>query len=460
MIKTSLKLITALSAFLTMEGYAQLWLDMDNGFGCQAFGVKEISLDASGEHIVSRGDFTSLNSCVEMRNTSVWSGSAWQNMGCSDGIGQGGGLAVYQNALYSTGFSSCVDNVVASYLYGWDGLSWSSFWISDESSSAYDMIVHDEKLYVSGAIFEIQGEPYTTLFSFDGNIVVPLISESSFYTGDSSFGNALAVYHDTLFVGGKFKGADLQGRTDNFASVYDETIHKVSVGLENSSSIVEALCVHRDTLFIGGLFYPDVELQLEDTSALLFYDGHSLKSYGINSTNRITALKSYNDELYIGGWFNALNDTPCIGVAKLNGHQLTPLNTEPFYSPGMEIVSPTIRDLEILHDTLYIGGSFLSIGNATTHGGIAKLNMNLNLDFPEINDQVSISVYPNPASSTLMLKGINRDETFVQITDASGRMLYDAVYSNQLDVSSFASGMYFLKVSNGHRCSVLSFVKE
>lgn len=62
----------------------------------------------------------------------------------------------------------------------------------------------------------------------------------------------------------------------------------------------------------------------------------------------------------------------------------------------------------------------------------------------------SVSVFPNPASTSVTLSGVAGSQ--VQLFDLSGRRLSvieSATENQQLDVSSLAEGLYIVRISNG-----------
>ena len=66
----------------------------------------------------------------------------------------------------------------------------------------------------------------------------------------------------------------------------------------------------------------------------------------------------------------------------------------------------------------------------------------------------TLSVYPNPAADVLYLEGIENE--MVSIYDAMGRLVMQQVYTENLDVSSFAKGVYAVKTGKG----IVKFIKE
>jgi hypothetical protein len=80
-----------------------------------------------------------------------------------------------------------------------------------------------------------------------------------------------------------------------------------------------------------------------------------------------------------------------------------------------------------------------------------------------IGDYITIPpvvIYPNPATKTLNIEGLSNMATAV-VYDISGKLLLSKqLNENQLDISSLAKGLYFIKLSTMEGSVVRKFVKE
>jgi hypothetical protein len=77
------------------------------------------------------------------------------------------------------------------------------------------------------------------------------------------------------------------------------------------------------------------------------------------------------------------------------------------------------------------------------------------LTVAENNEIMSVYIGPNPASEFIYLKTDEILNLNVQIYSIAGIKLYDEPFSDRINISSFQSGVYFLKLGN----KVLKFVK-
>jgi hypothetical protein len=99
--------------------------------------------------------------------------------------------------------------------------------------------------------------------------------------------------------------------------------------------------------------------------------------------------------------------------------------------------------------------------NPLNFWNIFKWNNNLitgNEDM--INKEKSISIYPNPSSTSLNFEGISKT-TIAEVYDISGKFLLSKqLFENWLDIRSLAKGLYFIKLSTAEGSVVRKFVKE
>jgi hypothetical protein len=78
----------------------------------------------------------------------------------------------------------------------------------------------------------------------------------------------------------------------------------------------------------------------------------------------------------------------------------------------------------------------------------------------EYSTNKTLNIYPNPANNTLYVEGLS-PSSFADIYDISSKLLLTKqLTTNQIDISSLAKGMYFIKLTTAEGSTVRKFVKE
>lgn len=91
----------------------------------------------------------------------------------------------------------------------------------------------------------------------------------------------------------------------------------------------------------------------------------------------------------------------------------------------------------------------------------------VNVDFltsvNELNNS-AIKIYPNPVKNDLMINGLPNSIVTINITDISGKIVFttttNSTKTQQLNLSSLSSGVYFLKMNFTETSKIIKFIKE
>lgn len=425
---------------------AQIWKDLDRGFGCAhhfSFGY-EISIDENRDALLLSGDLAFGNDCSSWRMPAMWNGHHWIKMGVPDTAFNHISfktIGTFNGDIYSSNPIAGYDN---SSFIKWNGYSWDTISGGSTDFSMYEMKEYGDYLYVVGAFNDCAGDSANLVFRYDGEKVEPLVD----FFVDVGFGSAMAFYNDTLFVGGYFR--DYARDIYHFASVYNNDIHQ-ETSLITSHAIIETMCVHDGVLWLGGEFAPG-NFGTDHQTYLAYYDGEKIHPSPWQTNGRVVSLKSYNNELYMAGWFSQIEEKESHGIAKINDFGYFSLNTDTMYNKvGDPSLIGMVRDMEIWKDTLYITGGFGSIGRDTTLNTVAKLNRSLSEDAAFL--QSDLILYPNPAHDQFILETgtyFNQPASIV-IFDAQGRLVMTESWPagekrKQMAVENLENGLYLVVV--------------
>jgi hypothetical protein len=101
-----------------------------------------------------------------------------------------------------------------------------------------------------------------------------------------------------------------------------------------------------------------------------------------------------------------------------------------------------------LGDRLVVGAIFNN-GNGTGSGHARVYQNNLSTNISEVENESSVSIYPNPANESLTLETHRSVGEIAQITAITGALLFEFKVTKaqeKIDVSGFQNGIYFLKI--------------
>ncbi|PXY44922.1 T9SS type A sorting domain-containing protein [Flavobacterium hydrophilum] len=173
-------------------------------------------------------------------------------------------------------------------------------------------------------------------------------------------------------------------------------------------------------------------------------DGSRDSSFGnvIKLGNRINSIVIQKDKkIIVGGYF-------LYNLARYNSDGT---KDQSFYvGPSFQTTAPNVRSVVLEPDgKIYVGGLFLSYQGDNRSAYLIKLKGNevvlSNEDFNKENK--SFSLWPNPVKNTLNINSLNETNYSVKIYDLLGRLIYTKENANSsIDVSSFNSGLYLIKV--------------
>lgn len=124
---------------------------------------------------------------------------------------------------------------------------------------------------------------------------------------------------------------------------------------------------------------------------------------------------------------------------------------------------------------VYTTGSFYGTADFDQEAGVFNLTCAGNIDIfthkmsQNINNVQSfefslnqINIFPNPASDKIYFNGeqLSKEKTEVIITNQLGQIVLKQSYSNEIDISNFAKGIYFLSVQNELKHRAFKIIKE
>ena len=101
--------------------------------------------------------------------------------------------------------------------------------------------------------------------------------------------------------------------------------------------------------------------------------------------------------------------------------------------------------------TLYLTDEYFSLlGNG---GNLYRIDLNSVLNGQDQPEKARLTVFPNPATDVIYITiPESRGDFFVEVFDASGRMVQSCKSRSEIDISSLCKGQYFIRVISGNNC--------
>lgn len=203
-------------------------------------------------------------------------------------------------------------------------------------------------------------------------------------------------------------------------------------------------------------------------------DGLSVFNPGISSNSVINsvAVDPSNNNLIIGGNFSSFNGNSASKIARLtvNGTFDPSFNIGIGFDPGANN-SYSIFDIKLQDSKIVAGGHFTKfngidakyITRLVQNSPVIQGRMNM---YPEEKATKGISIYPNPSEGIFNIdfKGYDESKFDITIYNALGQLIHKGSVTpqntNQIDLTRFEAGSYFITLQNANETINKIIVKK
>jgi len=401
-------------------------------------------LYAGGRFYMAGGTYTN--------DIAQWNGVSWNKVGTGTG-GNVNAMAWYNGNLYAGGQFDTMGGVIAHYIATWNGSSWDSVGkngMKTNQHGVYCMAVYKGELYIGGQFDTIDGNPIFGIARWNdtnwSQLGTGIIS-----TDEESTVSCMAVYNGDLYFGGEFV---FSGGTD-IAKWDGTTLSTVGGGAVGT---IYSLATYNGNLYAGGQLNT---FGATSANNIAMWNGKSWYALDSGITGEsgwaiVTALASYNGQLYVGGYFDTVNGQPMNCIARWNGKIWSNVSTGISIGGGVDAMA-------VFDSALYVGGGFDSAGGVYANN-IAMWTSPSSIN--EISEDNRIKVYPNPASNRLTIQVSNiTDDVRYSIYDELGQQIETGRLAlsknNSIDVCAYHTGVYMICITtaSGNGCSS-KFIKN
>ncbi len=312
--------------FITADGIAVNYIAKWNGTSWSKVGSSGMNgtvyvLAVYNDELYASGSFITADG-ITVNRIAKWNGLSWSAVGSSGMNQPANSLVVYNNKLYAGGYFTTVDGMAVGYIAKWDGANWSKVSSTDMNARVNILAVYNNNLYAGGIFTTANGIPANRIAKWN---------DSEWFavgTGMNSDVSDLVVYNNELYAGGAFDTAG--GITANKIAKWNNTAWS-AVGTHGLSSAygpsVNALAVYNNELYAGGRFATVDDIAV-DNIAKWNNSSWSIVGSGTSGVDpAVNILAVYNDALYAGGAFTTASGSSANYIASWYIDYLAPTTT-------------------------------------------------------------------------------------------------------------------------------------
>lgn len=288
------------------------------------------------------------------------------------------GLHVYQDKLYAYGYFSIIGGVKAYGIAAYDGTTWSPLGsgLTDDQANyggaIYDMIEYQGELYVTGGFGNPGGTLSPAIARWNGEqwVEVPgvdrIIGEGGWYLTFKNYGYSFEIFRNELYIVGNFQ--DMDPGLEPFSIMKWDGSQLT--GVPTDLNLISDMTVFNNHLYVQGYIG---EYARNNLSAAAF-DGSVWNTLDIEAQIHpenpdYTTRASNPSIVYRNKIYHALHiDTETYRTSELAvWHAAGPIDYD---TPFSRSAGNTIYTLEVINNTLYIGGEFHDLIVGTKSNGM------------------------------------------------------------------------------------------
>jgi len=431
----------------TFYAKAQTWMPV--GSGITGTDVNTTWALCAYDSVLYAGGWFNTAGGITVNDIAQWNGSTWDSTGTgTDGFISA--MAVYKGDLYAGGQFNTIGGVAASDIARWNGSHWMPVGkgLTGGDYGVYALAVYNGILYAGGNFDSAGGEAISAIAQWN-DTNWSKVGTGIELTDEDEGVFALSVYEGKLYIGGNFA---VSGGT-NVADWNGSLLYGVGGG---TIGAVYALAVYNDNLYVGGMITMAGAVESNCIAVWNNVTWSTIDSgiTGENGWSTINALTVYNNDLYIGGFFDTVNGARINCITKWNGSHWSSVGS------GIN-VGGAIDAMQVFNGSLYVAGGFDSAGGVYAKN-IAMLTSSTSIN--ELSTNNGIAIYPNPANSYLIITTGYFDNTRIytlynllgqQVTTGSLHLK-----TNTLNLENLPSGTYILAVKTEGKQYNYKFIKE
>lgn len=412
---------------------------------------------------------TSVVGSTYIRGIASWDGIKWDSL--SGGInthnktimpnnpaGIVGVSIEYNGKLLVGGYFSSMGYINNTGLSLWDGTKWDSLpkraFRFDKQVTVNGFLKKGGLLYIVGQFDTIAGQPANGLATWDGINFNPIPLPISIATASDFYISSIVEFQNEIYIcGGLFNIGTTGGARDVYKFNGTTWVSTTGTGFYGSFDGIGKLIVYNNELYGGGHMSTSTG---NPGNNIIKWNGTGWQDVGFGNTPSFIGIEQmlvYHNQLWVIGWFTKVANMPASNIAIYDGNNWCSL-ADTFQNKALSAA--------IYRDTIYVAGGFTKINSDTNMAYVAKIkyptlySQCVNVGIKELNNTQLFEVYPNPTNSILNIVDENNQlqNATIQIQNYLGQDVFTSPFTNQIDLSSFSAGMYFLIIKGSNNKTV------
>ena len=356
-------------------------------------------------------------------NIGRWNGASWDTVNFHPKNGTVWHSDVYNNELYVAGDFDTIGGIASNCISKFDGTNWYNIGHPVRPNIISAIKNFKGKLYMAGQVTPSSSS--ANLSYYDGSNWIPFVGVSG-NNNKEIFG--LTVIDSMLYVYGRFNsiaGTNCKG----LAAFNGTNWYGFGDGLATSNwEAIENVQKINGKIYISGVFDTIESLSTSDLPAQLYtcladFDGTKWCTFSPPFDNDVLGVVEYKNNLYTYGGFRKIGQDSVWGFVRWNGG-----NTTIACSPTLSITKGTVGIEE-----------FISFDN--------------------------LKIYPNPVKDKLNIEFVSFElsDVKLELCYSLGQVvstLENPKKNQQIDLSDFSTGVYFLKIRTTSEQKVFKIIKQ
>lgn len=298
----------------------------------------------------------------------------------------------HNNVLYVGGsFDHVNDTISRSSIAAFDLATGNlTTWNPGVNGTVYSMVADSDHIYIGGSFNYAGGKWRYGVAGISTN--TGIASAMKIGVGDSRTVTALAIYGDTLYIGGPFdylldsnsiSNSSFIGHKSRIAAINKNTgaVFNWSPPLSvtgpsspfNVAYPIEIVPLEKTVIFSGPF---ECSIEGEDAKNLVAISKSSgkLLNWDFKTSNAVESLFIRDSLMFIGGWFTSILDQPRTSLAVLNLRtgNLTPFS--PLIKTSSQGNGSAVTQIQFRDSVIYFSGIFDSVNNVSRRA-FAEMNL-------------------------------------------------------------------------------------